>query len=174
MFAHASCFQIRQYLLLCTTCVTSRTNIQVSKVLTTPEPTGKLHFDIPENVEDYFGKRVTNQEGGPLFRLRKPVGQLDLFRPNKGFVKLSVTQLWSALRCPWLFYHTYILKSIRKYPHHPIFDVGTKVDKFAKQFLQSPLHDRESTKNTFIDKFKGELTKLKSIQLSKHEVDKYG
>ena len=69
----------------------------------------------PMILRDYFGRRVLNKEESPLIRLKKRESQLDFFKGNEPKISLSVTDLWSALRCPWLFYHSYIIKS-HKYP----------------------------------------------------------
>ncbi|MDX1939896.1 MAG: PD-(D/E)XK nuclease family protein [Saprospiraceae bacterium] len=127
---------------------------------------------IPSNPS-FFGRVGLEKISDKWLKLNQKSDQLSLFS-NDQEIRLSITDFWMASMCPKMF-EGYFFGHLERPPHHPILDVGTKLDKFAKKFIDATFDDREKLNLSveYSKQLEFELRNLKSSILNNSEIQEY-
>jgi len=118
-----------------------------------------FHFNFPD-PQNYFGISGVYPLDSP-FKKKLFSDQQALFNDELPLIKMTVSDFILAHKCPKIFNGYWLEKSPPRPPHHPVFDVGTKVDMLAKAYLCLPVEARQTNRQLLRDTLQHEIEKLK-------------
>ena len=118
-----------------------------------------FHLDFPD-ATSYYGEIGDDNYQSLPEHCSASHFQQELFSFDNKFIELSISDFVLATKCPKIFAAYKISHSIKRPPHHKIFDIGTFFDSAAKEFLSTPIHTRKYVKQAIIGRLSKKLIKL--------------
>jgi len=128
-------------------------------VLDKPAHPHEFHFNFPD-LQNYFGTSGTQPFDSPFEKKKLFSDQQGFFNDKLPLIKMTVSDFVLAHKCPKVFNGYWLEKSTPQPPHHPVFDVGTKVDWAAKRYLSGPISARQSNRQQLRVILQSEIEKL--------------
>lgn len=118
-----------------------------------------FNITIPDALT-YFGELSDDPANCPLEKKRQQSNQAGLFGEGSQLIEMSISDFILAHKCPKVF-NGYLNKGFPlSHPHHQIFDIGTCVDKVAKEYLRLPIVVRSEKQPILRQKLQHEIQKF--------------